>query len=199
LPEPPHALVLEMSASAQEVVALLQRSRILCDRLGELRDAGVDGTLVHGDLRWDNCLAVAAPGSERRTRVLMIDWELAGSGAAEFDVGTVLAEYLRAWVTSIPIVNPADPGRLVDRARRPLATMQPAVQSFWSAYRLARGSRPRLRRVMEFAAVRLIQSAIERSQRLVAPSPDVITLVQLAENLLSEPEEAAFTLLAIGD
>ena len=34
--------------------------------------------LVHGDLRWANCLVFAVPGSRRRTRVLVIDWELAG-------------------------------------------------------------------------------------------------------------------------
>ena len=40
---------------------------------------------------------------------MLIDWELAGAGPAAFDVGTVLAEYLRAWIASIPIADPRIP------------------------------------------------------------------------------------------
>ena len=197
LPEPPHELLLDLSAGAQDLVARLQASRELCGRLDELRDACSDGALVHGDLRWDNCLAVPAPGSRRRTRVLLVDWELAGPGAAGFDVGTVFAEYLRYWVGSIPIVEPADPGRLVAHARHPLSRMQPAIQAFWSAYGLANPRQPTLRRVIELAAVRLLQTAVEGAQGLVTPSAHVMTLVQLADNMLRHPEDAALNLLGL--
>lgn len=197
LPEPSHDLLLELSAGAQDLVARLQASTALCDRLERLRDAGSDGELVHGDLRWDNCLAVSAPGSRRRTRVLLVDWELAGRGIAAFDVGTILAEYLRVWVGSIPIADPADPGRLVARAGHPLRRMQPAMQAFWSAYRLANPRRPALRRVVELAAVRVLQTAVERAQGLATPSAHVVTLLQLADNMLRHPEHAAPSLLGL--
>jgi aminoglycoside phosphotransferase (APT) family kinase protein len=197
LPEPSHELLLDLSAGARDLVARLQGSHTLCDRLNELREVGSDGALVHGDLRWDNCLAVTAPGSRRRTRVLLIDWELAGRGAAGFDVGTVLAEYLRVWVGSIPIVEPSDPGRLVARARHPLGRMQPAMQALWSAYRLASPRRPTLRRVIELAAVRVLQTAVEHAQGLAEPSAHVVTLVQLADNMLREPDDAALWLLGL--
>jgi Ser/Thr protein kinase RdoA (MazF antagonist) len=197
LPEPPHELLLDLSAGAQDLVARLQSSQALCDRLEELRDAGSYNTLVHGDLRWDNCLAVAAPGSRRRSRLLLVDWELAGPGAAGFDVGTVLAEYLRSWVESIPIVEPADPGRFVARAGHPLRRMQPAIQAFWSSYRLATPRRPTLRRVIELAAVRVLQTAVERAQGLAAASAHVVTLVQLTDNMLRDPEDAGLSLLGL--
>jgi len=197
LPEPRHELLLDLSAGAQDLVARLQASRAVCDRLDALREAGSDGALVHGDLRWDNCLAVAASGARRRTRVLLVDWELAGRGAPAFDVGTVLAEYLLAWVGSIPIVEPGDPGRLVSRARHPLRRMQPAMRAFWSAYRLASPRGPALRRTIELAAVRLLQSAVERSQGLAAPSAHVVALVQLAGNMLRDPDDAALSLIGL--
>jgi Ser/Thr protein kinase RdoA (MazF antagonist) len=197
LPEPAHDLVVDLSAGAQDLVARVQMSDTMCARLEELRAAGSDGALVHGDLRWDNCLALAAPSSRRRTRVLLVDWELAGAGAAGFDVGTVLAEYLRVWIGSIPIAEPADPGRLVARAGYPLRRMQPAIQDFWSAYRLANPLCPTLRRVIELAAVRLLQTAVEHAQRITAPSAHVVTLVQLADNMLRHPEDAALSLLAL--
>jgi aminoglycoside phosphotransferase len=197
LPEPSHELLLDLSAGAQDLVARLQASQTLCDRLNEVREVATDGALVHGDLRWENCLAVARPGSRRRTRVLLVDWELAGAGAAGFDVGTILHEYLCAWVGSIPIVEPADPGRLVARARHPLRRMQPAMQAFWSAYRLASPRRPTLRRVVELAAVRVLQTAVEHAQRRAAPSAHVVTLMQLTDNMLRHPDDAALTLLGL--
>jgi Ser/Thr protein kinase RdoA (MazF antagonist) len=196
LPEPSHELLLGLSAGAQDLVARLQSSPV-CDRLVELRESTSDGALVHGDLRWDNCLAIAAPGSKRRTRVLLVDWELAGPGAAGFDVGTVLAEYLRIWVGSVPIVEPSDPGRHVGHARHPLRLMQPAVQAFWTTYRLARPREPTLRRVIELAAVRLLQTAVERAQGLAAASAHVVTLMQLADNMLRDPDDAALSLLGL--
>jgi Ser/Thr protein kinase RdoA (MazF antagonist) len=195
LPEPRHDVVLDMSAGARDLVARLQASQALCDRLDELRETLSDGAFIHGDLRWDNCLAVAAPGARRRTRVLLVDWELAGRGPAEHDVGAVLAEYLRSWVGSIPIVEPGDPGRLVGRASHPLSRMQPAMRAFWSAYR--RTGTVSLRRVVELTAVRLIQSAVERAQGLAAPTAHVVTLVQLADNLLRDPDGGAASVLGL--
>ncbi len=197
LPEPPHELVLDLSAGAQDLVARVQASNHLCHRLDELRNTPDDDVPVHGDLRWANCLALAAPGSERRTRVVLVDWELAGPGAAAFDVGTVLAEYLSAWIGSIPIGDPGDPGRLVARARHPLERMRPAIHEFWSAYRIANPLCPPLRRVVELGAVRLLQTAVEHAQGLAAPTAHVVTLVQLADNMLRNPEDAALTLLAL--
>jgi aminoglycoside phosphotransferase len=197
LTEPPYQLLLDLSAGAQELVARIQESRELCDRLDWLRESRSDGALVHGDLRWENCLAVPAPGSRRRTRLLLVDWELAGPGAPGFDIGTVLAEYLRYWVGSIPILEPADPGRLVAHARHPLSRMQPAMQVFWSAYWPASPQPPTLRRVIELTAVRLLQTAVESAQGLVTPSAHVMTLVQLADNMLRHPEDAALNLLGM--
>ena len=197
LPEPSHDLLLDLSAGGRDLVARLQADPELCDRLNDLRARTSASSFVHGDLRWENCLAVAPLGSRRRTRVLLVDWELAGAGVPEFDVGTVLAEYLRSWVGSIPIVDARRPGRLVPRAGHPLERMQPAAQAFWSAYRLASGRGPKLRRVIEMAAVRLLQSAVERAQGLGTPTAHVVTLLQLADNMLRQPDYAAVSLLGL--
>jgi hypothetical protein len=195
LPEPPHELVLDLSAGAQDLLARIQASDFVCGRLEELSRVDGDRGVVHADLRWENCLALPAPGARRRTRVLLVDWELAGRGDPAFDVGSVLAEYLRVWVGSVPIVEPIDPGRLVARARHPLASMRPAIHAFWSAYRPA--NPPSLRRVVEFGAVRLLQTAIERAQGLSFPTAHVVTIVQLADNMLRQPDEAAAALLGL--
>jgi Ser/Thr protein kinase RdoA (MazF antagonist) len=197
LPEPPHQLLLDLSTGAQDLVARLQANQMLCRRLEDLRSVGLESVFVHGDLRWDNCLAVEAASSGRRTRLLLVDWELASHGAAAFDVGTVLAEYLRAWLESIPIVDPVEPGRFVSQAGYPLRRMRPAVRAFWSAYGFASAHPPTLQRVMELAAVRVLQTAVEQAQVLTTPSAYQVTLVQLADNMLRHPEDAAVRLLGL--
>ena len=195
--EPPLELIRDLSAGAQDLVARLQANAPMMDRLTGLRDHDHQDVFVHGDLRWDNCLAIAAPGSGRRTQTLLIDWELAGRGEAALDVGTVFAEYLSAWVGSIPIVEVADPGRLLSHARYPLRRMQPAVHALWSAYCQASSSPPSLRRAVELAAVRVLQTALERAQVLSAASAHLVTLLQLADNMLQQPDAAAVTLLGL--
>jgi aminoglycoside phosphotransferase (APT) family kinase protein len=195
--EPRLELIRDLSAGAQDLVARLQANPAMMDRLTRLRVHDHEAAFVHGDLRWDNCLAISAPGSKRRTQTLIIDWELAGRGEAALDVGTVLAEYLSAWVGSIPIVEVATPGRLLSVARYPLRRMQPAIDAFWSAYRATSSTPPALWRVLELAAVRLLNTAVERAQVLAAPSAHVVLLLQLAENVLREPEGAAHTLLGL--
>jgi Ser/Thr protein kinase RdoA (MazF antagonist) len=197
LPEPSYESVLQMSAGSCDIVARLQGSERLSQRLRALRQQVRADGIVHGDLRWDNCLVFAAPGSTRRTRVLVIDWELAGPGTAAFDVGTVLGEYLRVWVGSIPIVDPSDPSRLVAHATHPLWRMQPAMAAFWSAYRTANPRAPRLAEVIELTAVRLLQIAVEHADTMHTPTAHVVTLLQLADNMLDQPAPAAAGLLAM--
>lgn len=198
LPEPPHELLFDLSTAAQDLVARIQVSATVCNHLRELGESNSRESVVHGDLRWENCLAVSPPGTGRRTRVLLIDWELAGPGVDAFDVGTVCAEFLQSWVLSIPIFEPDDPGRFVGMAGYPLMRMQPALQTFWSAYSRANPRHPPLTRVIELAGVRLIQSAVEHAQGLGAPSAHLVTLLQLADNLLGQPDDAAMNLLRVG-
>jgi aminoglycoside phosphotransferase (APT) family kinase protein len=197
LPEPPHEVILELSAGAQDLVRRIQASDFVCNRLAELGATRSNDALVHGDLRWDNCLAVPAPGRQRRTRVLLVDWELAGRSDPAYDLGSVLSEYLLVWVGSVPIIDPVDPGRLVAHARHPLSAMRPAIHDLWSAYRSAHPAAPSLRRVVELGAVRLLQAAIERAQGLNWPSAHTVTLVQLADNMLRRPDAAAMALLGL--
>jgi aminoglycoside phosphotransferase (APT) family kinase protein len=197
LPEPPRELLLDLSAAALDLLSRLQAHEVLCARLLELRGATSADAIVHGDLRWDNCMVVAAPGARRRTRVLLVDWELSGRGPAGFDIGTALAEYLHAWVGSIPMPDPSDPSRFADHAGHPLASMRPAIGALWTAYRSARARPPALAQVVELSAVRLLQAALERARHADELSAHAVVLAQVAAHLLSDPEGTALALLGL--
>ena len=59
--EPPLELIRDLSAGAQDLVARLQTNPEMMHRLTRLREHDHPDAFVHGDLRWDNCLAIAAP------------------------------------------------------------------------------------------------------------------------------------------
>jgi aminoglycoside phosphotransferase (APT) family kinase protein len=197
LPEPSSEQLNQMSAAALDLLARVQASQELCDRLLRLRDALGRPGFVHGDLRWDNCLIVPAPGARRRTRVLLIDWELAGPGEPAADLGAVLGDYVRMWVDSVPKVAGSDTLRFAGRAGHPLERMRPAMQVLWESYRRAAVRPIAVARVAELAAVRLLQAAMEYAQGLVRPTGDVVALVQVADNILRRPTHAASALMGL--
>jgi aminoglycoside phosphotransferase (APT) family kinase protein len=199
LPEPRLELLLILSAAAMDLLARVQANEFLCARLQDLRGATSADAIVHGDLRWENCMVVAAPGGRRRNRLLLVDWELSGRGPAGFDIGTALAEYLGAWVGSIPMPDSRDPSRFVDRAGYPLLSMRPAIQTVWTTYRSTCSRPPPLARVVELAAVRLLQAALERARQSDELSAHAVVLAQLAAHLLRDPEGTALALLGLAE
>src|SRR5690349_18348107 len=194
IPEPELEFVLNLSRGSRELVGLLQENVALCARLRELAAPPVRRTLTHGDLRWENCLRVSANGS-RRDGVLLIDWELAGPGDPAFDVGTVLAEYLANWIESIPVLDRNDVGRFAEFAGRPLA--RDALGAFWDAYRGAAPEAPPLHRVAELTGLRLLQSAVERTQDAYEATTPARLLATVGERLLGAPELGAMMLLGL--
>jgi aminoglycoside phosphotransferase (APT) family kinase protein len=193
-----------LTGAASELVRMMQQSQELCTALDELHASLRETALIHGDVRWDNVLTAGAPSgaSPRRSRVLLVDWESAGRGDPSLDLGAFFGEYLHAWVRSIPIVDPADPGRLLAHAGRPLAHMRPALQAFWLSYaRHSPAAAPeldrRLRRAASCAAARVLTGAFEGSLLRHELRGSAWFALQLSLNILRRPDEAIVHLFGI--
>ena len=193
-----HRLDLEtrraLSGASLDLIRRVQASGELCAALDELLAARPADRVVHGDVRWDNWLAIGRPGSARRTRLMLIDWELAAPGDSAMDVGAHLAGHLAAWREAAARAGgPADPSRA-------LPAMQPAVAAFWDAYRGggAAGPGATLSRAMRFAGARLVLIALEQAQQQPELRPGVLATLQLGANVLRRPDEAAAHLLGLG-
>jgi hypothetical protein len=201
LPEPDHWLYVSSSYANIELVRILQGSEDLGRSFHALKARWQNAALMHGDLKWVNCL-VPARGSPRSSALKIVDWELARLGDPCWDVGSVLSGYLEAWLSSIPISHADAPDRFLQLARFPLDTMQPALRAFWLAYseRMEIPSSDLaewLERATSYAGVRLVQSAFEQLQlesRLTATS---VFLVQLGANVVARPLEAAVQLVGL--
>jgi len=199
---PGMAFYRQMSNGGIQLVRILQSSLKLRAALAALRaDWRVDA-LVHHDVKWDNCLVLAAGTSGRRTRLALVDWEFADLGHACWDTGSAFSAYLSCWLTSIPLTGSELPDRYLDLAEFPLVRMQRAMRAFWAAYTAARGwdstvATPALIDSARYAGARLLQTAYERAQSAGRLSATVVCLSQLAENMLVRPEEAAEYLLGL--
>ncbi len=187
-----------LSAAGVQVIALIQSSPEFCRGLDELHGSWRPTGLVHGDVRWDNFLAHSRPGSARRTRLQLIDWEMCGPGEPALDVGAFFAEYLQAWLDTIAF----DDRDQAPDVEAPLQRAWPAVHVFWAAYSSQSGaSAPELivllQRSMSLCAARLATAALEESLRLAEVSVRVEYVLQLAANVLRHPREAAESLFGL--
>jgi aminoglycoside phosphotransferase (APT) family kinase protein len=199
LHRPDLATLRTLSPAAVELTRVIQGMHELCGELDELAARWAQESIIHGDIRWDNCIAVRGRGAGRWTRLELIDWEVCAAGDPSLDAGSFFGEYLHAWLRSIPIAQPDDPARLLGHARIPLRRMRPAVRAFWEAYARHSGAgaaelAARIHRVMRFAAVRLLTAALEEAQARTELPPTALSLLPLVRNILEQPRRAALLL-----
>jgi Ser/Thr protein kinase RdoA (MazF antagonist) len=157
-PSPPFALELELRSEAALAV-LGDEARVLArclladpDASGALR-AVIAGwaaeSVIHGDLKWDNCLVDDTEAAARRLRV--IDWELAGFGDPAWDVGCALAEHY--------VAGALLPERLGPRREDAIALLLRAYADAAQMDRARLDAFPA--RVATATAARLVQCAVE--------------------------------------
>ncbi|MEO8288406.1 MAG: phosphotransferase [Chloroflexota bacterium] len=193
----------EISGANTHLIKIIQQAWRFGELLDELRMEWRQECFMHGDVKWDNLLAVPLDGHRRGAPGLkIIDWELACVGDPCWDAGSIFGDYLSFWLLSIPITGAEPPDHYLQLARYPLEKMQPAIRAFWSAY-IRASSMPgherdmRLLRAVKYAGARLLQTAYERSQASSRLTSDALCLLQLGANILQRPAEASLYLLGI--
>jgi len=191
-----------LSAASIELIRVIQEDERFARGLDELRDDWRVEALVHRDVKWANCIAHAPQGGVRRTRIALVDWEMAGWGDPALDVGSAFGELVGHRLASIAPEGPVGHEHPADRAPRPLHALQPAIATFWRAYVRARDldERPASRllvRAVRYAAARLLQSAYEDTQETSVMTAAIAYRVQVARGMLLAPREAAAELLGI--
>jgi aminoglycoside phosphotransferase (APT) family kinase protein len=185
----------ELTAGGVALTKLLQRSGGLEARLQALA-APAGGTLIHGDLRWENVLV--EPGVEPRIR--LVDWELGGDGEPAWDAGCFAAACISEWLCSIPAVPGIPPDRLTAEAALPMDALSPGLAAFWAAYRdIAPDARTDAwaERCAQLAAVFLVHRGFECTQHDVALEPVPVAHLQVAAHMLDDPLRAGRELLAM--
>jgi hypothetical protein len=91
---------------------------------------------------------------------------------------------------------------LLQRSNPTLLQLQPAMRAFWETYSLTRnltGSTQRdfLRRAVDYAAARMLQTGFEYSYYSPKISEHVLMLLHMSQTLLRDPAMAARELFGI--
>jgi len=181
------------SRAVVDLIALMQADRDLCTALDALADDWEPAAFTHDDVRWDNIVIAAKEAGAAPLR--LVDWEAAGFGDPDWDVGCLFAEYLSHWLASIPLTTAATAADHIHLARYPLHEAQRAIQSAWACYVDQLGisaarRRNRLRRATRYVGSRLVQRALELDQQSTAMSVAAACHLQVAAQILADPDSA---------
>ena len=191
-----------LSSASLKVVEIIQGHSEYCRLLNNVQQDWRNVAFIHFDAKWDNCIVLEPSAPEYTRGLRIIDWELAGLGDACWDVGSVLADYLSLWRSSVLLLDDgASEHPSIDVQCR-LERMQPAMRAFWRTYVRCMQHEPAvandlLVRAARFAAVRLLQIAVERAQILPEITSSIVGNVQLSLNILQRPIEAIVHLFGI--
>ncbi len=200
---PPVAALRELTDASLKLIRLVQGHRTMEGHLERLRRTWRPSAAIHNDVKWPNIL-VAPSDDDAPSEVLLVDWEQAGRGDPAWDIGSALAAYLTFWISSVsPPPGARGATELAASARFPLAAMRPAIAACWEAFVAAGHTGPRTvngarSRATQMCAARLFQTAFEATEASRSLGAHVSLLVQVAANILDEPEAAADQLLGLG-
>jgi aminoglycoside phosphotransferase (APT) family kinase protein len=190
------------SRGTLDLARVVQQTSTLTAPLSQVATEWRELCAIHGDLRWDNCRISDESENGGPPRVTFVDWETAGAGDPCCDIGTVFAQCLSLWLASTPLMRDAPVDASLELTGLPLPPMRPALRAFWRAY-LQRVDPARrahdewLERSVRYAAARLVQSAFEDMQYATELTATVIYQLQLSQNMLERPLEAAACLIGI--
>jgi hypothetical protein len=195
--------VANLSAANAQMLSLIQRYPNFPRRLETLQAGWRRDTLIHGDMKFENCVLAYAKGADADPEIKVVDWEIADLGDPRWDVGSMLQSWLSYWIFSMPadgVVN--DPEQLVARAHYPLERMRPAIRAFWKSYAATMGvsgtaEQELLDTCISYGGARMIQTVFESMYQMTNLTPHAIFMLQVSLNILEEPRGAVTDLLAI--
>lgn len=189
--EPHPQLLISASPARLELCRCLQEEPAAGAALAA---AGADWraeTVIHGDVRSENLLIPAAQG-----RMLLVDWELVQLGDPAWDLAGAFEDHVRFWLQHMSPQSDLGTAERLATALWPLAAVQTAVRSLAAGYAAGSGRKltemeSLLIRAVTLSAARLLQTAWENCRHLERLSTLSVLLVQVAVNILTDPERHA--------
>lgn len=195
-----HAHLTNQHSAVSELLKTVTQYPEFYSSLDRLRLGWRYDSMIHGDMKWDNCMVYR--GADQQDALTLIDWELVDYGDSAWDVGGVLHAFVASWMYTMPFHTHENMARLMKEAVCPLEHLFPAIRAFWAAYCSARGlggpgRSAYLLRCVEFAAARMIQTVFEHLGQAQTMSYMGASLLQVSQNMLSNPEHAARELFGL--
>lgn len=151
------------------------------NHLANIRHQWCTQTLMHGDLKWDNCVLFR---SATGPMVCLIDWELAGWGDPAWDLACLVQELFAHHAH--------------DDQELPATSIHLLWSSYCAATSLPWHSLEQLRRrIYAYVPVRMLQAALEEVRSFGPDEARVRRTLHLANTLLMVPATALPGLVAL--
>ncbi|NEU73820.1 aminoglycoside phosphotransferase family protein [Hassallia byssoidea VB512170] len=189
---------------ALKFYALYQKYDNLESAIGDLANDWQPCCLTHNDLKLDNILIHSRWEHLDNAIVRLIDWEACAWGDPAFDLGTLLASYLKIWLDSLVVDPTIELEESLQLAVTPLETLQPSMLALIQAYlkafpNILEYRNDFLLRVIQFAGLALMHQ-IEATIKYDKYFDNIsISMLQVAKNLLTMPQLAMLTVFGISE
>jgi Phosphotransferase enzyme family len=182
--------------------ALYQRHDNLESAIADLANDWHPCCLTHNDLKLDNILIHSRWQHLDNAIVRLIDWEACAWGDPAFDLGTMLASYLKIWLDSLVVDPTIELEESLQLAVTPLETLQPSMLALTQAYLEAFPNILEYRddfllRVIQFAGLALMHQIEARIKYHKYFDNVSISMLEVAKNLLTMPEQGVLTVFGI--
>ncbi len=191
-------------SDALKFYVLYQRYESIEAAIAELAYEYQPCCLTHNDLKLENILVHSKWNQLDNCLVRLIDWEATSWGDPAFDLGTIIASYLRIWLESLVFDPSINLEESLELAATPLEIIQPSIvaliQAYLDAFPMILGYRRDLiQRVIQFAGLVMIQHIHETIQYRKSFNNAGIYMLQVAKILLTLPQESVLTVFGISE
>jgi thiamine kinase-like enzyme len=183
---------------------LYQHYESLASAIADLAYEWQPCCLTHNDLNLNNILIHSRWHQLDNCLVRLIDWEACGWGDPAFDLGTLIASYLKIWLSSLVVDPTIELEESLHLAMTPLEVLQPSllelIRSYLHAFPMILEYRSDfLVRVIQFTGLALIhQIQATINYRKCFDNSD-ICMLQVAKNLLTIPEQSVLTIFGMSE
>jgi hypothetical protein len=136
--------------------------------------------------------------------IRVIDWEACTWGDPAFDLGTLLASYLKIWLSSLIVDPTLELEESLNLAMIPLEVLQPSILALIRAYldtfpRILESHPDFIVRVVKFAGLALIQQIQHQIEYQKYFDNSSLCMFKVANNLLTIPEKSVLTIFGISE
>ncbi|MEH2263176.1 aminoglycoside phosphotransferase family protein [Nostoc sp.] len=183
---------------------LYQQSESLESAIADLAYAWNPCCLTHNDLNLNNILVHSRWDKLDNCLVKLINWEACSWGDPAFDLGTLLASYLRIWLNSLVVDPTIELQESLNLALTPLESLQPSIialiRSYLNTFPMILEYRSDfIVRVIQFAGLALIHQIQDMITCRKSFNNTDICMLQVAKSLLTMPQQGVLTIFGISE
>lgn len=184
-------------------LALYQRYDSLSAAIADLSNAYIPCCLSHNDLKLSNILLHKNWEQQLDSPIIrLIDWERSYWGDPAYDLGILLASYLKLWLNSLVVSRAIKIEQSLKLATIPLEILQPAIATLLQTYLTTFPSiieyRPDfLQRVVQFTGTALISEILSSIKYQKTFGNTGICMLQVAKSLVCRPEASLSTICGL--